>query len=335
MVALKCPTNAVRGTSSNADSIGDGCPPTLIPRSGPGVFVAARGTSRRTGSGSTMTYSVEVERNLSYRPAVVADFVEATLADRRGWSASTAFAFKRVADEADLSVLLATPQTADRLCAPLQTRGQVSCRNGALIVLNVKRGRSVSMTTRAPWSRIAGTWSTTKSAMPWAVRTDPVLRRGIGRRSCCSRPTGSTGAAAMRGREAVGGADRLSGRHRRATSARCASPMPGRARSPQVRVGQRYLRGCVRVWAWVGARECFSIRRAPIARTARPIASAPSSTTSWPVPRPPRARRMRCRLRQRAQCSGSAPEYPDAGSCRNPWTAWERPWLPSRTEWCP
>ena len=33
-------------------------------------------------------------------------------------------------------MVLATPQTADRLCAPLLTRGRLSCRVGENVVLN-------------------------------------------------------------------------------------------------------------------------------------------------------------------------------------------------------
>jgi ssRNA-specific RNase YbeY (16S rRNA maturation enzyme) len=34
---------------------------------------------------------------------------------------------------------MVTPGTTDRLCAPLQTRGEVSCQTGDRVVLNAKR----------------------------------------------------------------------------------------------------------------------------------------------------------------------------------------------------
>ena len=34
---------------------------------------------------------------------------------------------------------MATPATTDRLCAPLNTRGELSCRNGGVVALNAVR----------------------------------------------------------------------------------------------------------------------------------------------------------------------------------------------------
>ena len=42
-------------------------------------------------------------------------------------------------DLTDLHVYVATPGTTDRLCAPLLTRGSVSCQNGVRVVLNAER----------------------------------------------------------------------------------------------------------------------------------------------------------------------------------------------------
>lgn len=89
-----------------------------------------------------MHYTVEVEHGLPFRPAEAARTVEATLTDDRGWTGRLGTTFARVAADAtdrDLRILLATPATTDRLCAPLETRGRVSCRNGGLVVLNALR----------------------------------------------------------------------------------------------------------------------------------------------------------------------------------------------------
>ena len=40
---------------------------------------------------------------------------------------------------ADLRIVLATPETADQLCAPLDTGGPLSCRNGEDVVVNAWR----------------------------------------------------------------------------------------------------------------------------------------------------------------------------------------------------
>jgi len=62
-----------------------------------------------------------------------------TLEDPRGWAQAPSHRPTRVDASADLRVLLATPQTVDELCAPLETRGRLSCRNGDNVVLNAWR----------------------------------------------------------------------------------------------------------------------------------------------------------------------------------------------------
>jgi hypothetical protein len=112
--------------------------PVAVPSSGSGRFVIAPAPDNAASAGA-FTYTVEVEDTLTYEPAQIASTVDRTLTDGRGWSAATATTFQRVADAAPTRVLLATPDTVDRLCAPLRTNGQVSCRNGDLVVLNALR----------------------------------------------------------------------------------------------------------------------------------------------------------------------------------------------------
>jgi hypothetical protein len=65
----------------------------------------------------------------------------AVLDDDRGWRSTDHVAFRLVpvGTRTDLHAYLATPATTDRLCAPLLTRGQVSCQNGRRVVLNAAR----------------------------------------------------------------------------------------------------------------------------------------------------------------------------------------------------
>ena len=107
-----------------------------VPTAGSGKFRVAEGSSERAGAGRLTSYRVEVERELPWKPADVAAVVDSTLADGRGWIGA-GHAFQRLPG-AQLRVLVATPKTVDRLCAPLQTRGEVSCRKGNLVVLNAK-----------------------------------------------------------------------------------------------------------------------------------------------------------------------------------------------------
>ena len=99
----------------------------------------ASGQTPVTGAGALVTYSVEVEREVPLGPAEVARVVDRVLTDPRGWTATGAHALARDDADSDIRVLLATPETTDALCAPLDTRGRLSCRNGALVVLNAWR----------------------------------------------------------------------------------------------------------------------------------------------------------------------------------------------------
>lgn len=112
-------------------------PEPVVPDSGDGQFRAAEGQSVPIGSGTTTSYRVEVEGGLPWSPDEVAAVVDSTLADSRGWNVA-GHSFQRTTTAA-LRIRVATPSTVDRLCAPLRTRGEMSCRNGNFVVLNAKR----------------------------------------------------------------------------------------------------------------------------------------------------------------------------------------------------
>lgn len=113
--------------------------PVIVPEKGPGTFkVAAVAEQSQSLPQGAFTYTVEVETNLSFATNQVARLVDATLTDPRSWSTDTR-PLVRVDSDPTARVLLATPATADALCAPLDTRGRLSCRNGADVVLNAWR----------------------------------------------------------------------------------------------------------------------------------------------------------------------------------------------------
>lgn len=105
----------------------------VVPEVGPGVFQVAAAPSVSGGLAAT-TYRVEVERGLPFDLEATAAFIEESLSDPRGWAQSRALA--RVDGPADLRIVVATPETSDALCAPLETAGRLSCRNGSNVVLN-------------------------------------------------------------------------------------------------------------------------------------------------------------------------------------------------------
>jgi len=114
-------------------------PAVVIPEDGTGSFGVAPGETPAVGSGSLVTYTLELEAGLPLTSIEVAKVVDQTLADPRSWTATGTHAVQRVTSTPDIRVLIATPGTTDELCAPLDTGGRLSCRNGNLVVLNVWR----------------------------------------------------------------------------------------------------------------------------------------------------------------------------------------------------
>jgi hypothetical protein len=117
--------------------------PAPVSQEGTGELSVVPGTASPPGGGPVRRYLVEVEEGLGVDAEEFARTVHATLNDPRSWSAGGAAAFERVdASEARrvaFRVALTSPDTTDRLCAPLATRGQLSCHNGGRAVLNVVR----------------------------------------------------------------------------------------------------------------------------------------------------------------------------------------------------
>ena len=110
-----------------------------IPASGTGQLVTVPGTAGPTGPGTRMTYRLEIEGGLPLDGAAVAAQVQRTLTDPRGWQPIEHVAFVRTPGPASFELILASPAMVDRLCYPLDTVGQLSCRNGNRVILNAKR----------------------------------------------------------------------------------------------------------------------------------------------------------------------------------------------------
>ena len=74
--------------------------------------------------------------------------MQRTLTDPRGWQPIEHVAFVRAAGPASFDLILASPTMVDRLCYPLDTVGELSCRNGNRVILNAKRWVNA-----VPWYR--------------------------------------------------------------------------------------------------------------------------------------------------------------------------------------
>lgn len=105
-----------------------------------GRLAVVPGFAKSTGERDKLTYRVEIEEGLSFNGAVVAATIHKTLTDARGWQAIHPVSFERT-DKADvdLRIIVATPTLTDKLCLPLDTGGEVSCRVDDRVVLNAKR----------------------------------------------------------------------------------------------------------------------------------------------------------------------------------------------------
>ncbi|GIJ50116.1 hypothetical protein Val02_70020 [Virgisporangium aliadipatigenens] len=116
--------------------------PPHVPYSGPQRFEYVRTDSAPVGAGRIWRYRIAVEETSGVAPEEFAQAVERILAERRSWIAKGNVGFRRVAaDPSDLTIHLATPATTDKLCSGVgvQTKGEVSCRGGRTIVINLAR----------------------------------------------------------------------------------------------------------------------------------------------------------------------------------------------------
>ena len=110
------------------------------------VAVPATALGTPPATGRTVRWTLETEGGLGVDATALATTVATVLADPRGWQTKDGVRFVNVSPTeaaqgsgVDLRITLASPDTTDRLCAPLQTRGQVSCHNGGRVVLNARR----------------------------------------------------------------------------------------------------------------------------------------------------------------------------------------------------
>lgn len=93
------------------------------------------------GSGPVHTLRVQIDPLLDESAALFTAYVDWILSDPRSWIGGDEATWHRVGAEAeaDLTIILAAPETVDAICFPLITGGYFSCRNGDTIGINVNR----------------------------------------------------------------------------------------------------------------------------------------------------------------------------------------------------
>ncbi|WP_245623364.1 DUF3152 domain-containing protein [Spirillospora albida] len=118
-------------------------PPRIrSPRAAAGRYTVVRTTAAAPPGtrGAIVRYMVEVERGLPMTGAEFAAQVHRVLNDPRGWGHGGRMRFVRVSrGPVRFRVALSSPALTDRMCAPLITGGQLSCRAGSRSVINARR----------------------------------------------------------------------------------------------------------------------------------------------------------------------------------------------------
>jgi len=126
--------------------------PGEVPTDGRGSFRFHPAAGQVLGTaGPLRRFRLGVEEGVGEDLSEFAAFVDATLGDRRGWTAGGHLRFQRVPDRAghDFTIYLATSATAGRLCAQAGLDvigsglpdGGVSCRTPGRVILNLSRWR--------------------------------------------------------------------------------------------------------------------------------------------------------------------------------------------------
>jgi hypothetical protein len=150
--------------------------PAEIPVSASGRLAVVPGRVPPAGPGRPLTYRLEIERGLPLDPTAVAAEVHRVLTDPRGWQPIEGVAFGRTDGDASFELIIASPAMTDRLCYPLDTIGELSCRNGDKVILNARR-----WATAVPW--YAGRMADYRA---YLVNHEVGHRLGHGHKSCPS-----------------------------------------------------------------------------------------------------------------------------------------------------
>lgn len=108
-----------------------------------GCRVSGRGGTSY-GTPAYILFDLEVEAGIGVDPDQFAAEVDRTLGDTRSWIGNGRTGFQRVSSGGAMHIILASPATVDRLCAPLNTGGYYSCRRGSKVILNVNRWKGAT-----------------------------------------------------------------------------------------------------------------------------------------------------------------------------------------------
>ena len=105
-----------------------------------GILSVVSGATLPSSDLPIKTYIVELEQGLAIDASCFADRVDEILGDPRSWGGLEGFAVQRIDDgNPDFRVTLASPETTDERCQPLNTNGIYSCWDAERAMINVWR----------------------------------------------------------------------------------------------------------------------------------------------------------------------------------------------------
>ncbi|MEU3748143.1 DUF3152 domain-containing protein [Streptomyces narbonensis] len=122
---------------------------TTVPQSGAGTFTTAQASGDAVGTGGSLRrYRVQVEDGIELSARSAAAEIQQILDHPRSWAAHGRGRFQLVSQNADFVIRIATPDTADALCARqgLNTHGELNCETTDGVVVNLKRWMTGSPT---------------------------------------------------------------------------------------------------------------------------------------------------------------------------------------------
>jgi hypothetical protein len=137
------PLTAGTPTSGTTASLRKAATAMRVVQHGPGTFTVVPGAVPAPDNGpkaKRLTVRVEVENGTDVDLQEFARQVMATLNDPRSWGHGGTMTFARTdAAKADIRVMLASPDTSERMCKPLQTHGTESCSIGNKAIITSYR----------------------------------------------------------------------------------------------------------------------------------------------------------------------------------------------------
>ncbi len=110
-----------------------------VPAAGNGQLEIVPGSITAPGNGPVKTVRVELEGGLGIDGLALADEVMTTLNEPRSWGAGGRMTFARTDGEADIRVVLASPDTSAALCSSHDTGGRLSCAMGNAAIITLYR----------------------------------------------------------------------------------------------------------------------------------------------------------------------------------------------------